>query len=1232
VCDSRLLGPAELFNGQLSFIGSVPLYTLPIVPAEPNQYVAQWAVNNHRVYDEYCRVNCTTQNLFKGVLKYSVLESSLYDSDILCEAYDFMYLHFYPVMCGSTTTPWDDCVSNLNKQSSCGYPYSTAASSKGLLIEKRPDIMQEIFERLDDFDQKLIPFCFKASTKDENRKVEKIDDPRVFCGAPTDHNLYSDYYLGNMEDKLMAAQTWSFVGHSKEYGGWDDLARRILKHPHIFSMDMKKYDTTIPSVLMWDKYRFRAKCLLEPSERDLERLAYLYEAMINTYLVFGSEVKFRGIVMRKFLGRPSGCLTTTTDNTLDLFQILSYCYIRSMRDNNQKYSYDHFMDNVEAALNGDDNLFSVSDELLPYYNPQTIMKYALELGMLATTDNDGMAMKLTETEFLSHKFVLFKGRYYPSPDYQKVMCSLLVRSDEHDIRWTLMRAFALRIQSYWNIDCRRDLEQFIAWAFAKYHDALIGEFKGIAWKTMKSSYFTDRQIIQLYSGYEYKRVIDDVVDGAVSHLIFSLQSVSASKTSTPNKKKMTKFDQKSNAQHIYDEANELVDSQVELEDAMLGPGNHDIITRGVSKVVSTATAPVLYGINKILGNKSNYRARRENARIKRQQHENEYLANNRANLEAREPLDARFHEYTRGFTPARMKGVAPRTPANTNKKLPKKMLVGVELNPGPAKNAKAKPKLKLKTIVKKVVKQNNKRKKATKMRPVFSAVQRAVNNASTSFVRKPYARRRQIRLRECEYINEFSSSGTSINTHFDQLINPCNSSVFPYLSTIANSFEQYIIHKLKFYVKTEATTSTPGSVMLVCNYDPSASAFTTKQQIMEYEGAVRGAPWQSSVEYTYRPKNALNRKMFNLYGSLPSSVSVNDYYAGRMQMFSTNVTTGLIVGELYVEYDISLMEPVNSANMYKRYQLPTQGIIMSSTGATTPWGAGVPTAMNGYEQSDSNPMGFGAGNQTITIRKHPDTSYRYFVCIFNVHDAASGVATVSPGSGTTGAIVGIGTAGSHFSINVTEWQVTGANSGSFTLSVSGASVVTRMFGFWSQNSWIGQFGAPKELIKYYPDPDAIDMCDEKSDVVSLYDEINISDHHEPSFAEYRMWLAMQKGELKRPKEQLVGIEKNPGPYFAAKEFLRWCKVALDEPLTYHKTRKDLLEALKKIKKSFNKKDGDEWLYVTNIDYIVIRNFLDQRSSAINDSSLLAFTTTVAGLLDQTGEEEEVDEAAAADEG
>lgn len=188
----------------------------------------------------------------------------------------------------------------------------------------------------------------------------------------------------------------------------------------------------------------------------------------------------------------------------------------------------------------------------------------------------------------------------------------------------------------------------------------------------------------------------------------------------------------------------------------------------------------------------------------------------------------------------------------------------------------------------------------------------SVGNALSSTVRQSYSGLDHYRVKHTEYIEDIFGS---VNFDIRGLrINPAEPSTFPWLSRIAPNFEQYRFRSLKFHLKPQCGTTTPGSLIMAIDYDPSDDPPLDKAEILQYEGATRSAAWnQCSVNV---PQKEMHRE--DEFYTAPSTSSIA---AQKRQQDLGNLFVAVqgqlddnVISELWVEYDLDLITPQQSGS------------------------------------------------------------------------------------------------------------------------------------------------------------------------------------------------------------------------------------------------------------------------------------------------------------------------------
>lgn len=169
-----------------------------------------------------------------------------------------------------------------------------------------------------------------------------------------------------------------------------------------------------------------------------------------------------------------------------------------------------------------------------------------------------------------------------------------------------------------------------------------------------------------------------------------------------------------------------------------------------------------------------------------------------------------------------------------------------------------------------------------------------------------------VTLRHREFVCDVVGSSIFSNTSF--AINPGNSTIFPWMSQIANQYDEYQFNQLIFGYKsvtadTAVATTQIGSVIMVATTNVNSGDFKSKIPMMEYESAVSCRVTDNctfGVECD-PAKGGLGPVLYVApNGNVPVGEDVKTYYLGNFQIAVNQCLNSGEIGELWVEYDITL--------------------------------------------------------------------------------------------------------------------------------------------------------------------------------------------------------------------------------------------------------------------------------------------------------------------------------------
>jgi hypothetical protein len=173
--------------------------------------------------------------------------------------------------------------------------------------------------------------------------------------------------------------------------------------------------------------------------------------------------------------------------------------------------------------------------------------------------------------------------------------------------------------------------------------------------------------------------------------------------------------------------------------------------------------------------------------------------------------------------------------------------------------------------------------------------------------------KRAVRVVEKEYIGDIVSgslsSGSSLFTNVNYPIIPTDITTFPWLSSIAVNYDQWVPNGIVFeYVSTSSsyngTNQSLGTVIMSSDYDTTDPLYVTKQAMENADYACSTKPSENLVhglecDISERPMKVLYTK--------PSSTTPNLFSTlANFQVATVGCSAaGVKLGELWVSYDIS---------------------------------------------------------------------------------------------------------------------------------------------------------------------------------------------------------------------------------------------------------------------------------------------------------------------------------------
>ena len=243
-----------------------------------------------------------------------------------------------------------------------------------------------------------------------------------------------------------------------------------------------------------------------------------------------------------------------------------------------------------------------------------------------------------------------------------------------------------------------------------------------------------------------------------------------------------------------------------------------------------------------------------------------------------------------------------------------------------------------------------------------------------------------------EYLGDIL--GTAAFTNRQYPLNPGMAQTFPWLSTVAENYQEYKFHGLVFEFRSLITDfvtgGAPGVVVMSTNYNADAPVYTTKQQMENAEFAVSTKPTINLMHgVECADGQTILPQRYVRDSPPPSGQDLRLYDLGLFQM-ATASNPIQDLGELWVSYCVEFFKPVQATST----SIPGIGKHLGRNGVTAsaPYGFTSVTSTG-----DAAVVISGAGDNLTILNAAPNVVYK-----IDVIWAGGAVLTAFPGFATGG--------------------------------------------------------------------------------------------------------------------------------------------------------------------------------------------------------------------------------------
>jgi len=196
----------------------------------------------------------------------------------------------------------------------------------------------------------------------------------------------------------------------------------------------------------------------------------------------------------------------------------------------------------------------------------------------------------------------------------------------------------------------------------------------------------------------------------------------------------------------------------------------------------------------------------------------------------------------------------------------------------------------------------------------------------------------------------FGSTNFSLTSY---ILQPGQSSVFPWLSQIAVAYQEYeILGMVVAYYATSGnatgSNTSLGEVILATNYNSAAPNFANAPQMLNSEFATRGTPAANFLHMIEcAPHQNPISELFVRGGAIPAGQDQRLYDFANLQVATQgNPTANQQLGEIWITYDIQFYKPI-LGGVVSGFDIPSDHFQLTTVAGGTPLGTSQKQAILG---------------------------------------------------------------------------------------------------------------------------------------------------------------------------------------------------------------------------------------------------------------------------------------------